>query len=317
MRAFVVGRLPLRGAAATIAVLSVSLLLATLGACGSGTSPSPARSSASDAVVARVDGAPILRHEVAETIAASRMTGQALTASQALDAMIRRRLVEEEARRSNVSVSAADVQARFDEVAQSVGGQTTLATDLSQVGLTAAAYRAQLAGALLAEPLADARFPDIKTSASRAQAYYRSHLAEFTVPATVKLGDIEVKTERMAQAVEKRLRQGYSFAVTARQYSNDPNVDENNGDLGWTAVDSLPSDVAKALDGLPVGHVTRPAQGIGWHVLKLFGRRAAHTYPFSKVRGALEAELTREARAAALVRQITVARAQAIVVILP
>jgi parvulin-like peptidyl-prolyl isomerase len=267
--------------------------------------------------VARVDGAPILRHEVAETIAAARMTGQALTSSQALDAMIKRRLVEAEARRSNISVSVADVQARFDQVAQSVGGQTTLAESLSQVGLTTAAYRAQLSGALLAERLADARFSRVKASPSRAQAYYRSHLAQFTVPAAVKLGDIEVKTERMAQAVEKRLRQGYSFAITARQYSSDPDVNSNNGKLGWIQADSLPADIAKALDGLPVGRVTRPAQGIGWHVLKLFGRRAARTYPFSKVRGALEKELTREARATALAHQLTVARAQAIVVILP
>lgn len=317
MKVFASSRRRLLLASSLLGVLVLLALAAGLGGCGGAATPAASASSdGGDAVVARVDGAPILSHEVAETIATSRITGAALTRPQAIDAMIKRRLVEADARKLGVVVSGAQVQARFDHVAQSVGGQQTLSEDLGQVGLTVTAYRAQLAGALLAESVADVRFAGITASMSQARSYYRAHLGEFTVPATVDVADIVVKTEPMAQAVKRRLSQGYSFAVTAGQYSDDPESKQNGGKLGWVEVDSLPADLAGALRSTAVGHVTLPEQAIGgWHILKLYGRRAQRVYPFSKVRVAVLAELTREARGDALARQLTQERAHAHVVI--
>ena len=318
-----VRRLRLVPGGTTVTLLVGAILLLSgpvlVGACANGSaSPSPSASPSGDAVVARVDGVPILQHEVAETVAASRLTGTALTRRQALDAMVRRRLVEADARRLGVAVPAAEVQARYDQVAQSVGGAQTLAGDLAEAGLTAAAYRAQLAGALLAERLAAREFARVKATPAQAGSYYRSHRAQLTVPAAVDLGDIAVKTQRIAQEVEKRLRQGYPFTATASQLSDDPESKASGGRLGWVRLSSLPPGLARALRGVAVGGLTRPAQAIGgWHVLKLYGRRAAHTYAFSKVRAAIVSELTREARDAALARRLSAARAHAKVVTLP
>ncbi len=314
----------LRASAYALAPIVLLLLLGAILAAGCGggrASGLPAATgspAASPTPVARVDGKVILRSEVEETIAASRLTGKPLTYAKALDAMVRRRLVEAEAARLGVTVADSELQSRLDQVVQSAGGEKALEAALKKVGLTVAAYREQLRAALLAEHLADAKFPGKVAGVAQAKAFYQRHRVQFTTPATVDLGDISVKTKRFAQAVKQRLRLGYSFAETARQYTGDPQGKASGGRLGWIQVASLPPDLAKAVAELKVGQVSRAARAMdGWHVLKLYGRRPASVPPFATLRAAIVQELTRRARAEALARWIAAARHKSDVVTLP
>jgi parvulin-like peptidyl-prolyl isomerase len=67
-----------------------------------------------------------------------------------------------------------------------------------------------------------------------------------------------------------------------------------------------------------VGQISRPVQALGdWHVLKLYGRRAAVVVPFAQVEKSLRAQLTKQRQLAALVAWARKARAAATVEKLP
>jgi len=274
-------------------------------------SSTPSR-QASPQVVATVDGAPVTRAEVDETVVASRLTGAQLTYRQALNAVIRRRLVEAEAAKSGVTVPDAALRARLAAVVAASGGKGAFQRALSSAGLTADAYRRQLRGSMLAERLADARFPALRSTVAEARAYYQRLRGRLTRPAEVELRDITTKTEREAEEVQRRLQDGADFAAVARQLSADPESKQRGGLLGWVRTDSLPPTIARAVARLKVGGTTGPVQAIGgWHVLRLLGRHGAKVYSFSELKGDIRAELTRRERAAALSRLIAADRAKA------
>jgi len=299
---------------ALMIVIAIACLGSIVAGCSRSGAAAPATTSpdASRRVVATVDGKPVLRSEVDETVLASTLTGRQLSYRQALNAVIKRRLVEAQAAKLGVSVPDAALRERLSRLVVDTGGQEAFEQALSSAGLTTDAYLDQLRGSMLAERVADRRFSWLRATPAEALAFYRRHRTQFMRPAAVRLRDIATKTKRMAQEVEKRLAEGADFAAVARQLSADPETKQRGGMLGWVRADSLPAALARAVATLKVGETSRPASAIGgWHVLRLLGRRPAAPYPFSRLRDELRAELTRRKRAAALARLVEQARTQA------
>ena len=74
----------------------------------------------------------------------------------------------------------------------------------------------------------------------------------------------------------------------------------------------MPQALRGYVQHLPVGQVAAPVQGPGgWYIFKVLGRRPARIAPFSQVRAAVQAELTRRLRSAALDKWLTHARSAA------
>lgn len=287
-------------------LVAVAALAATAAACGSSSKAEQSK------VAATVNGVPISSRDVDEVVAASGIGGKKISRRAALDVLVQQALIAAEAKRMDVSVSASDVDDRIGRIASSVGGQHALEQTLSTAGLDLAAYKRQLARSLLAERLAEVKYPKVVSTTASARQYYRTHRSQFTVPAQVKLGDIAVKAERIAENAIARIRQGQPFAQTARQFTFDPELKTASGQLGWVAVDGLPTSWRKALAKLDPGEVSAPTRAVnGWHVLKLYDRRPQTTYSFAKMRDDIARELTREKRAAALERWAAKARAKA------
>ena len=276
-------------------------------------SPGPVSSSPSAAVVAaRVNGDIVTRAEVEHAIDFSRLSSKALTYRQALEATLRSHLLSQEAARLGVVVADADVEARLAQVAASLGGTAALQQSLAGVGLSLDDYRQELRAGLLAEKLGTRKFPAAVAGRQQALAFYRSHRAQLTTPAAVRLAEIVVKTQSLGQAVIDRLRLGYPFADVARSYSMDSDSDAPGGVIGWIAVPSLPQPLARAVAAARIGALVGPISAVGgWHVMKVLGRRAAYTQPFAAARPAIVAQLTLERRAALLSAWLAKARAAA------
>ena len=125
-----------------------------------------------------------------------------------------------------------------------------------------------------------------------------------------------MRTEKIAEAVAARIRNGQPFANAALQFSTDPDGKENGGMVGWVDLSSVPKQVITALAKLKVGEITEPVNIGGWHIYKLYGRRAASTLPFAQVGDVILAQLTRQQRAAALTKWVQGQRTRAKVAIL-
>jgi parvulin-like peptidyl-prolyl isomerase len=299
-----------------VAVLAALLLATGCGATtesGATSSPGPqASGTAADPVVAHVNGDPVVRSEVERAISFSRLSSKALTYRQALEATIRRHLLGAEAGRLGVTVAEPDVDARLAQVTTSLGGSAALQQSLAAVGLTLADYRDELRAGLLAEQLGSRKFPAAIVSGRQVAAFYRSQRAQLTTPSAVRLAEIVVKTQSLGQAVVDRLHKGYTFAEVARAYSMDPESADAGGVIGWVTTSSLPPQLTRVLPRARLGLVVGPIQAVGgWHVLKVLGRRKAHTQSLAVARPAIVAQLKLERRAALLSGWLTRARAAA------
>ena len=257
-----------------------------------------------------------MRSEVELTIAVARLSYQTLTYRQALEAVIREHLLRAEATRLGIVVTAAAVQARLQQVAASLGGTAALQSALSAAGVSLGDYRQAVSDGLLAERLAARKFPRVAPSDRQVVAFYRAHRTQLTTPAAVRLAEIVVKTRSLAEAVLDRLHLGYPFSGLARAYSIDIEAAQNGGVLGWVETSSLPGPLARHLAHAPRGALVGPIEALGgWHVMKVLGRRSAHTQSLVTARPAIVAALVSERQAALLQAWLDRVRAAARVTI--
>ncbi len=290
------------------------LLAAGCGDTGGGaaqSSPSPL----ADAVVATVDGDQVRAHEVELVRAERRFTGQGDDSGPALDEAVERVLLRREAARLGAGGDEAEVGRRLAEVETTAGGATALDTLLQTAGMSRAQLRQSVTDGVLREALRDAKYPGKDATSEEVGAYYRHNRARlFTQPAQVRLGAIQVRTEKVADNAIARLDQGRPFAEVARQFSVDPESRDKGGELGWILTSSLPPMLKKAVDGAGVGVIRRPVgAGNVWYVLDVEAQRAAKVMPLKQVRDRITTELTRVKRSRALERWLDAARERATV----
>jgi peptidyl-prolyl cis-trans isomerase SurA len=79
---------------------------------------------------------------------------------------------------------------------------------------------------------------------------------------------------KRAQEAYAQLQKGTPFAAVARQYSDDPSVKDNGGDLGQVGVFTLPYELENLAWSTPAGkHTAIYRSRAGYHILKNNGER--------------------------------------------
>jgi len=75
--------------------------------------------------------------------------------SQALEVLINTQLLRQEAEAAGLSASDEDIEARYQEIVESVGGEEALMSRMDELGITAASLRSDIEGELLVQALID------------------------------------------------------------------------------------------------------------------------------------------------------------------
>jgi parvulin-like peptidyl-prolyl isomerase len=307
---------PVRSANRTLVVAMLAVVAAGMclgaAACGKHSSPSGKPND----VVARVNGVSITRASLKRVEKFGQFAGTTLTDRSAVEQLISEEIIRQQAAKLHVAVSAKELQARVQSLAEGVGGLAALQRQLRGGGLAIADLETSLRVVMLGEKLQVLMFYSTAATRAQALAYYRSRKSLFEQSAAVRLGNIAVRTQKIAEAVAKRIQNGQPFANAAQQFSTDPEGKTSGGMVGWVDVSSVPKPVLAALAKLKVGAITEPVNIGGWHIYKLYGRRAATTLQFAQVGDVILKELTRQARAAALTQWVDRQRTRAKVAIL-
>jgi peptidyl-prolyl cis-trans isomerase C len=112
---------------------------------------------------------------------------------------------------------------------------------------------------------------------------------------------ILVDNEAEAKDVIAQLGRNGNFAELARKYSKGPTASKG-GDLGYFSRDDMVPDFSKAAFALKDGEYTKiPVKtDIGWHVIKVEGRRMAGPPSFDDLRDKLESDMAQELGAKAM-----------------
>jgi peptidyl-prolyl cis-trans isomerase C len=233
-----------------------------------GLEPGPAK-SASDPVVAEVDGSAIHLSEVGDTIRAM-PGGGAGSSLETLYPMALRRVIERQ---------ALVTRAHADGVADDPTVRRHMQEAANHVLENAYLHHAA------------ARMVTDETLSARYDAEVRGQPG----PREVHGQAILVPTEAVADEVIAKLAAGADFAALARLSSKD-GTSASGGDLGFVRRDALGPEVGAALFALRPGEVTPyPVRtAAGWFVLRVEARRLAATPSFAEVHDRLEAEIERD-----------------------
>ena len=140
-------------------------------------------------------------------------------------------------------------------------------------------------------------------------AYFRKHSSRFTRPETVRASHILFRVDSGADAeqmkqiqslcasVKDKIDQGEDFAALARQYSQDTGTRNKGGDLGFFDRKGKIKALSDAAFRMEKGQVSPPLRtSVGYHLLKVTGKKPSYHPPLEAVKTEIRAELFRQKR---------------------
>jgi parvulin-like peptidyl-prolyl isomerase len=185
-----------------------------------------------------------------------------------------------------------------------VSTRTEFAIELKKRGESFELFRTNFRNRALATQYIRMKTGDaIKKEPTRQEllAYYREHIADYSVPAQVKWQQILIQfskhdgpdgaKKRMDEAIAE-LRKGTEFGDVARKFSDGPTALQG-GDWDWTREDSLADKlVEKALFGLGAGKISLPIESNkSIQLVKVIARKPAGKTPLEQVQVEIQRKL--------------------------
>lgn len=262
-------------------VIGIALLLTACGGSGQGRGGDMNPKE----VVAVVNGTDITAGQLYEAMVAE--FGQ-----RALDNLITKVLIENEAKKAGVTVSDQEVDERFDELAADYGGREAFQMLLQQSGFSEEYVRDDLYIELLVKKILA---PNVDVSDEAVAAYYEENKDRFAIPDRVHTRHILTETEEDAQGVLERLKDGEDFAALAAQLSTDPSAAVNDGDIGWQERGALVEEYFDAAFAAEPGQIIGPVESVfGFHVIEVIAKEEGRTPDFAEIQEDVRAALLDE-----------------------
>ncbi len=189
--------------------------------------------------------------------------------------LIDRELIHGEARRLNIALTDADVEAALQGYRGDYPG-SSFEEMLAERGLTLEAWREELKESLIMEKLLEqAVYSMVSVSDEEVSAYFKANRDQFDRPEQVRARQIVVADEAEGQEVLGILRQERPFAEVAAEYSLSPDA-EQGGDLGFFSRGEMPPEFDAIVFDLPVKRLSDLVKSeYGYHIFLVEEKRKA------------------------------------------
>ena len=189
--------------------------------------------------------------------------------------LIDRELIHGEARRLNIALTEADVEAALQGYREDYPG-SSFEEMLVERGLTLEAWREELKESLIMEKLLEqAVYSRVSVSDEEVAAYFKANRDQFDRPEQVRARQIVVADEAEGQEVLGILRQERPFAEVAAEYSLSPDA-EQGGDLGFFSRGEMPPEFDAIVFDLPVKRLSDLVKSeYGYHIFLVEEKRKA------------------------------------------
>lgn len=183
--------------------------------------------------------------------------------SDTVSQMIDQKLVEQEAKKKNITVTQADVDADINKIKAQFASEQAFQSALQQAGYTMEDLQNDQKFRLYLTKLLE---PTLDTSDATLKKYFDDNQAQFD-KREVSSRHILVATEDEAKAIKAQLDAGADFATLAKAKSTDPSVSTNGGDMGFNARGKMVPEYDNVVFGQAKGTISAPFQTqYGWHV---------------------------------------------------
>jgi len=228
---------------------------------------------------------------------------------QLVERLVDEELQGREAAKSNITVSAEEIQAALERVAKQNDVTVEQLFDEAQKnGLGVAEYRQEIRRQLLDAKMLNLRIQgrmrigedDMRSAYKRIEQEERRKLEfraawiRFQIPPGSGTAGATRQRDQATQ-VAARARAGADFAELAGTYSSDPATRDTGGLLAPMHPGELPPDIDAALLAMEPGEVSAPLRlGDAWMVLKLVERAPSQLPEYDKAKPQLQTRVYAE-----------------------
>ncbi|HLN63851.1 MAG TPA: peptidylprolyl isomerase [Symbiobacteriaceae bacterium] len=247
-----------KGTGIVVAVL-VTLVVAGAGGYMLGDRTGRNAANMNQQTVATVNGEKILKSELYDRMVLE-------TGTKSMDDLIQEKLVDQEAKKANITVTPAEVDAEMVKIKANVGGEEAFKQALAQNNITEQQLKDYQVFRLKVTKLIT---KDLTVDDAALKKYFDTNSAQFD-KREVTARHILVATEEEAKAIKAELDKGADFATLAKAKSTEPAAKESGGDLGTFGHGKMVPEFENVVFKLKKGEISAPFQSsFGWHVAQV------------------------------------------------
>lgn len=140
---------------------------------------------------------------------------------------------------------------------------------------------------------------EAKIEGKEIEEYYEKQKEDYRIPEKIRVRHILIKEEREGASekikeIKRRLKEGEDFEKLAKEFSQCPSK-EKGGDLGFFKKGDMVPEFERAAFGLKTGQISRPVRSrFGYHIIKLEERKETYIPPLDEVREKIKKVLEEE-----------------------
>src|SRR6056297_34782 len=229
-----------------------------------------------------------------------------------LQDIIRQRLIIQEAKDRDLTLSQSKKDQLFQQHIQSVKQQNQLNDDqleqaLQKQGIESLdqykeVFLQRNQDQLLINELRKQVTSDVTVSEDRIEEYYNNNKKQFQVDQQVKASQILIKTNNKEeskakeeiQSIKEQINSGKSFTEMAKQHSEGPYADKG-GQLGFITKGQISEEFDKVAFNLNIGEISDPVKTkYGYHLIKVSDKKEAGVKSLEEVKDSIRQQLANE-----------------------
>jgi peptidyl-prolyl cis-trans isomerase C len=217
-----------------------------------------------------------------------------------IDSLINRELLLQQSKAKGITTNESDIDNSIDQIKRRLEAGQSFESLLVEMGISMKAMRTQVGQASAIQKLLEADvYPQATVSEKEARIFFDNNPQYFKKPEEVKASHILIQVtpdasdeEKMAarekiEDIQNKIAAEEDFADLARQYSEGPSG-VNGGDLGYFDRKKMVKPFSDAAFELKPGQVSNIVETrFGYHLIKVYDKRAKSTYVFEDIKGRL------------------------------
>ncbi len=270
------------------------------------------------AVIAKVNGDTITRDEFESAVHSLEARNGAPVPANRRDEILRNvleqlvsyHLLQQEAAAKKVVVPDTDLNGQFAQIRKQFPDQAAFDKALASQGTTEQKLKGTIRESMMVTKVLEEEVGSkVNVTTKDIQDFYDTNKEKFVQGEAVRASHILITVAKDATPAQKaaakakaedllkQIKGGADFATVAKANSQDPGSAKNGGDLGFFEKGEMVPAFEQAAFALKVGEVSGVVESpFGFHIIKVTGRRPAHTLSLAETSTEIKDFLTNQER---------------------
>lgn len=223
--------------------------------------------------------------------ATERKDAENLLRSKAIENLMKLKSIYLYAKENNITVTEEDINneiRKFEEVLKENSGSENidLKATLADYGISWKAFYKDMRDQAIYNKVLDPIAKNVTVTDEEVKEYYTQYATYYDEPERVHLKMISVSTEKEADEILEKLKNGEDFGKLAREKSLSPDAVTNSGDIGWVSKDVLYKEIADNVfhPDIKFNQNYKMQARDGWYIFEVLDRKASVSHNFDEVK---------------------------------